>query len=164
MDSDVEIGTLLISGWQILVRHIFFRYRNNRCRCRMSDITDIEVDVDAHLWISVICSTRYLFLSLKILHQRRVGKFKLEKKKDPAAMLMRESAEVGLWTLVPEFSVRFQIVSWKPKMKSSHPLRLHTSQILEFSTEFRRKQQLCFLCLTDFRRPDLWRIYTYSDK
>jgi hypothetical protein len=25
------------------------RYRNNICRCRMSDIADIEIDVDAHL-------------------------------------------------------------------------------------------------------------------
>jgi hypothetical protein len=52
MDSDVDIGTLPISAWQFSVRHIFFWYRNNRCRCRMSDIADIEVDVDAHLWLS----------------------------------------------------------------------------------------------------------------
>jgi hypothetical protein len=49
MDSDVDIGTLPKSEWQFSVRHIFFRYRNNRRRCRMSDIADIEVDVDAHL-------------------------------------------------------------------------------------------------------------------
>ncbi len=36
MDSDVNIGTLPISEWQFLVRHIFFQYRNNRCRCRIS--------------------------------------------------------------------------------------------------------------------------------
>ncbi len=41
MDSDVDIR-------QFSVRHIFFRYRNNRCRCRMSDIADIEIDVGAH--------------------------------------------------------------------------------------------------------------------
>jgi hypothetical protein len=52
MDSDVDIGTLPILEWQFSVRHIFFRYRNNRCRCRMSDITDIKIDVDAHLWFS----------------------------------------------------------------------------------------------------------------
>ncbi len=50
MDSDVDIGTLPISEWQFSVRHIFFWHRNNRCRCRMSDVADIEVDVDAHLW------------------------------------------------------------------------------------------------------------------
>ncbi len=38
MDSDVDIGTLPISEWQFSVRHIFFRYRNNRCRCRISPI------------------------------------------------------------------------------------------------------------------------------
>ncbi len=52
IDSDVDIGTLPISEWQLSVRHIFFQYRNNRCRYRMSDIADIEVDVDAHLWLS----------------------------------------------------------------------------------------------------------------
>jgi hypothetical protein len=50
MDSDVDIGTLPISEWQFSVRLIFFRYRNNRFRCRMSDIADIKIDVDAHLW------------------------------------------------------------------------------------------------------------------
>ncbi len=30
---------------------IFFRYRNNRCRCQMSDIADITIDVDANLWL-----------------------------------------------------------------------------------------------------------------
>ncbi len=28
---------------------IFLRYRNNRCRCRMSDSADIKIHVDAHL-------------------------------------------------------------------------------------------------------------------
>jgi hypothetical protein len=50
MVSDVDIGTLPISEWQYSVRHNFFRYRNNRCWWRMSDIADIEVYVDAHLW------------------------------------------------------------------------------------------------------------------
>jgi hypothetical protein len=45
MDPDDYIGTLPISEWQCSVRHIFFRYRNNRCRCRMSP----TFDVDAHL-------------------------------------------------------------------------------------------------------------------
>ncbi len=49
MDSDVNIGTLPISELQFSVWHIFFRYWNNRCRCRMSDITDIKIDVDANL-------------------------------------------------------------------------------------------------------------------
>ncbi len=40
MDSDVDIGTLPISEWQFSLRHIFFRYWNNRCRvgCRISPI------------------------------------------------------------------------------------------------------------------------------
>ncbi len=49
MDSDIDIGTLPISEWQFSVRHIFFQYRNNRCRCRISDIANIKIDVDAHL-------------------------------------------------------------------------------------------------------------------
>jgi hypothetical protein len=49
--SDVDIRTLPISEWRFSVRHICLRYRNNRCRCRMSDIADIEIDVDAHLWL-----------------------------------------------------------------------------------------------------------------
>jgi hypothetical protein len=53
MNSDVIIGTLPISEWRFSVRHICLRYQNNRCRCRMSDIADIEIDVDAHLWVSV---------------------------------------------------------------------------------------------------------------
>jgi hypothetical protein len=36
MDLDVDIGTLPISEWKFSVRHIFFRYRNNKCRCRIS--------------------------------------------------------------------------------------------------------------------------------
>jgi hypothetical protein len=50
MNSNVDIGTLPIMEWRFSVRQIFFRYRNNRCRCRMSDIADIKIDVDAHLW------------------------------------------------------------------------------------------------------------------
>jgi hypothetical protein len=38
MEADVNIGTLPISECEDLVRHILFRYRNKRCRCRMSDI------------------------------------------------------------------------------------------------------------------------------
>jgi hypothetical protein len=38
-----------ISEWEDLVRHILFRYRNKRCRCRRSDIADIKADVHAHL-------------------------------------------------------------------------------------------------------------------
>ncbi len=53
MNSDVDIGALLISEWRFSVWHICLRYRNNRCRCRMSDIANIEIDVDAHLWLSV---------------------------------------------------------------------------------------------------------------
>jgi hypothetical protein len=49
MDSYVDIGTLPISEWQFSVWHICLRYQNNRCRCRMSDIADIRIDVDAHL-------------------------------------------------------------------------------------------------------------------
>ncbi len=51
MSSDVDIGTVPISEWHFSVRHICLRYRNNRrrCRCRMSEIADIEIDVDAHL-------------------------------------------------------------------------------------------------------------------
>ncbi len=49
MDSDVNIGTLQISGWQFSVWHIFFRYQNNRCWCQMSDIANIQICVDAHL-------------------------------------------------------------------------------------------------------------------
>ncbi len=50
MSSDVGIRTLPLSEWRFSVRHICLRYRNNRCLCRMSDIADIEIDVDAHLW------------------------------------------------------------------------------------------------------------------
>ncbi len=61
MDSDVDIGTLPIPEWQFSVRHIFFRYRNNRCRCRMSDIADIKIDVDAHLCMGVTFPLSSLF-------------------------------------------------------------------------------------------------------
>jgi hypothetical protein len=44
MDSDVDIGKT------VFVRYIFFRYWNNRCGCQISDIADIKIDVDAHLW------------------------------------------------------------------------------------------------------------------
>ncbi len=37
-------------GMTVSVQHIFFRYQNNSCRCRMSDIANIKIDVDAHLW------------------------------------------------------------------------------------------------------------------
>ncbi len=36
MDNDVDIETLPISEWMVSVRHICFRYRNNRCQCRIS--------------------------------------------------------------------------------------------------------------------------------
>jgi hypothetical protein len=49
LDSVVE--TLPISEWQFSVRHICLRYQNNRCQCRMSDIADIKIDVDAYLWL-----------------------------------------------------------------------------------------------------------------
>jgi hypothetical protein len=49
MNSDVDIGTLPISEWQFSVRHIYIRYRNNRCRCPKSDKADNKIDVDAHL-------------------------------------------------------------------------------------------------------------------
>ncbi len=53
MNSDVDVGTLPISEWRFSVWHICLRFRNNRCRCRISDIADIEIDVDAHLcWIA----------------------------------------------------------------------------------------------------------------
>jgi hypothetical protein len=42
MNSDVDIRTLPISEWRFSVWHICLRYRNNRCRCRMSDIADIK--------------------------------------------------------------------------------------------------------------------------
>ncbi len=45
--SDVDIGTLPISEWHFSFCHICLQYRNNRCRCRMSDIADIKIDVDA---------------------------------------------------------------------------------------------------------------------
>ncbi len=48
-NSDVDIGLLPISEWRFSVWHICLRYRNNRCRCRMSDIADIKINVDAHL-------------------------------------------------------------------------------------------------------------------
>ncbi len=35
-----------------------FRYRNNRCRCRMSDIADIKIDVDAHVWFGYLTRIR----------------------------------------------------------------------------------------------------------
>jgi hypothetical protein len=50
METNVDIETLPISEWKDLVRHILFRYRNKRCRCRMSDIANIKADVGAHLW------------------------------------------------------------------------------------------------------------------
>jgi hypothetical protein len=50
MDIDVDIGTLPISEWLFLVRRICLRIRNNRCRCRMSDIADFKIDVDAHVY------------------------------------------------------------------------------------------------------------------
>ncbi len=53
MDSDVDIGTLPISEWQFSEGHIFFLYWNNKCWCRMLDIADIMIDVDAHLCIYV---------------------------------------------------------------------------------------------------------------
>ncbi len=37
-------------GMTVFSPTYFLPIRNNRCRCRMSDIADIEVDVDAHLW------------------------------------------------------------------------------------------------------------------
>ncbi len=36
MSSNVDIGTLPISEWRFSVRHFCLRYRNNRCRCRIS--------------------------------------------------------------------------------------------------------------------------------
>jgi hypothetical protein len=40
---------IFFSEGQFSVWHIFFRCRNNRCRCQRSDIADIMIDVDAHL-------------------------------------------------------------------------------------------------------------------
>jgi hypothetical protein len=69
MDSDVDIGALPILEWQFSVHCILFRYWNGSLQshifssdigitdvyiCRMSDIADIKMDVDAHLWYSVI--------------------------------------------------------------------------------------------------------------
>ncbi len=34
IDSDIDNGILPVSEWQFSVRHTFFRYPNNRCRCR----------------------------------------------------------------------------------------------------------------------------------
>ncbi len=60
-----------ISEWTLMSISEHFRYQNdvfqsdifvsdigigNRCRCRMSDIADIEIDVDAHLCIYRIYS------------------------------------------------------------------------------------------------------------
>jgi hypothetical protein len=56
MNSDVDIGTFPISEWRFSVWHICLRYRNNRCRCRILDIADIEIDVDAHLGLILIGS------------------------------------------------------------------------------------------------------------
>ncbi len=64
MDSDVNIGTLPISEWQFSVLHIFVRYWKNRCRCQMSDIANIKVNVDAHLCPNVNvqnCKYRYRY-------------------------------------------------------------------------------------------------------
>ncbi len=47
MEVDVDIRTIPISEWKDLVRHFMFRYRNKRCPCRMSDIAEINADVDA---------------------------------------------------------------------------------------------------------------------
>ncbi len=52
MNSDVDIGTLPISEWPFSVWHICLQYRNNRCRCRMLDNADIQIDVDAYLLIA----------------------------------------------------------------------------------------------------------------
>ncbi len=49
MDSDVDIGTLLISEWQFSVQQIIFPYQKNRCRRWMSDIADIKINVNADL-------------------------------------------------------------------------------------------------------------------
>jgi hypothetical protein len=67
MNYDVDIGTLPISEWRFSVRHICLRYRNNRCRCRMSDIADIEIDVDAHLCLlhNPLCLIVYKYLLQK---------------------------------------------------------------------------------------------------
>ncbi len=49
MDSDVNIGTFSDIGMTVLSPK-YFLPKNNRCRCRISDIADIKIDVDAHLW------------------------------------------------------------------------------------------------------------------
>jgi hypothetical protein len=54
MDSDVDIGKLPISELQFSVQHICLRFWNNKCRCRMSDIADIKIDVDAHLCLKLL--------------------------------------------------------------------------------------------------------------
>ncbi len=54
-----EWTLMLISEWRFSVRHIGLRYRNNRCRCRMSDIADIRIDVDAHLWNEAIIAIKW---------------------------------------------------------------------------------------------------------
>ncbi len=64
MDSDDNIGTLPTSEWQFSVRHIFFLYRNDRCRCWISDIANIKIDVDAHPW-STLC--KILGLKFRII-------------------------------------------------------------------------------------------------
>jgi hypothetical protein len=61
MSSDVDIGTLPILEWRFSVWHICLRYRNNRCQCQMSDIADIENDVDAHLCTYVKAKTMMFF-------------------------------------------------------------------------------------------------------
>jgi hypothetical protein len=69
MNSDVDIGILPISEWRFSVRHICLRYLNKRCRCRMSDIADIEIDVDAHLCHKGTIAQKLTFL----LKYRAVG-------------------------------------------------------------------------------------------
>jgi hypothetical protein len=66
MNSDVDIGTLPLSEWQFSVRHICLQYRNklnNRCQCWISDIADIKIDDDAHLYTGRI----WLYLYIKII-------------------------------------------------------------------------------------------------
>jgi hypothetical protein len=54
MNSDTDIGTLPISELRFSGRHICLQYWNNRCRCWMADISDIKIDVDAHLCLCLI--------------------------------------------------------------------------------------------------------------
>ncbi len=60
MATDVDIRTLPISEWQFAVRHIFFRYRNDGCRCRISPILLRKINVDAHLWVYLVVYSRLL--------------------------------------------------------------------------------------------------------